>query len=421
MDYFDILLAKKLSGGGGGDITVEGLNVEENGTYTAPSGKAYSPVVVNLPLDEKTITANGEYLASADDLKGFSKVTVNVAGFTKKAMPTGAISSFNDGTANPLTKLKIAINPVQAGSGDPSPSNPRPISGWTGAEIVNNGSINLWDEEWLQGYYSNTGVYTSNNTQICTKNLIAVKPSSTCYWKVANYDSNTNLGGAVCFYRKDGTFIERVLQKTGNIDIPSDAYFIKLNIGATYGETYNNDISVNFPNTDVTYHVHGNQSIVNVSWQTEAGTVYGGELDVTSGVMTVKWKITDLGSLNWVAGFNGYYTQSLQSEILIPSIWSDSKALCTEFKLGNVARSDSFHVQPTGTYGGILVCLPTDTTITAEQFKESVNGVKLVYEVIESAYTTYQLTPTQVSSILGTNNIWADTGNILEGEYFVAL
>mgnify|MGYP007122103137 CR=1 FL=1 len=54
MDYFDILLAKKLSGGGGGgEITVEGLTVNDNGTYTAPSGKAYSPVVVNLPLGEK--------------------------------------------------------------------------------------------------------------------------------------------------------------------------------------------------------------------------------------------------------------------------------------------------------------------------------------------------------------------------------
>ena len=37
------------SGGGGGDITVESLPVTENGTYTAPSGKAYSPVTVNVP------------------------------------------------------------------------------------------------------------------------------------------------------------------------------------------------------------------------------------------------------------------------------------------------------------------------------------------------------------------------------------
>ena len=34
--------------GGGGDITVESLSVTENDTYTAPAGKAYSPVVVNV-------------------------------------------------------------------------------------------------------------------------------------------------------------------------------------------------------------------------------------------------------------------------------------------------------------------------------------------------------------------------------------
>ena len=38
MDYFDILLAKKLNGGGG-DITIEDLYVNANGEYRAPSGK----------------------------------------------------------------------------------------------------------------------------------------------------------------------------------------------------------------------------------------------------------------------------------------------------------------------------------------------------------------------------------------------
>lgn len=35
---------------GGSTITVEQLNVTSNNTYTAPSGKAYSPVVVNVPV-----------------------------------------------------------------------------------------------------------------------------------------------------------------------------------------------------------------------------------------------------------------------------------------------------------------------------------------------------------------------------------
>ena len=34
--------------GGGGSVTVTSLNVTSNGTYTAPTGKAYSPVTVNV-------------------------------------------------------------------------------------------------------------------------------------------------------------------------------------------------------------------------------------------------------------------------------------------------------------------------------------------------------------------------------------
>ena len=49
MDLFDIAVAKKLAGGGGGSAVIESLSVTENGTYTAPSGvDGYSPVTVNV-------------------------------------------------------------------------------------------------------------------------------------------------------------------------------------------------------------------------------------------------------------------------------------------------------------------------------------------------------------------------------------
>lgn len=42
-----------IAGGGGGDVTVEALNVTENGTYSE-EGKAYSPVVVEVESDFNT-------------------------------------------------------------------------------------------------------------------------------------------------------------------------------------------------------------------------------------------------------------------------------------------------------------------------------------------------------------------------------
>lgn len=53
----EIALAKAV-GGGGPSVTVEELTVTENGTYTAPSDKAYSPVVVAVPQGGGSVAPN---------------------------------------------------------------------------------------------------------------------------------------------------------------------------------------------------------------------------------------------------------------------------------------------------------------------------------------------------------------------------
>jgi len=74
----------------------------------------------------------------------FAKTTVDAqkASWTVAlgAYPTesasGAIASTAVGAENiPLKSLSVSITPVQSGSGDPSPINQRPISGWTAANI----------------------------------------------------------------------------------------------------------------------------------------------------------------------------------------------------------------------------------------------------------------------------------------------
>ena len=62
-------------GQGGGGVTVEELNVTANGTYTAPEGKAYSPVNVNVGstfvlLD--TITVDQDVRAVNIDISSFT-------------------------------------------------------------------------------------------------------------------------------------------------------------------------------------------------------------------------------------------------------------------------------------------------------------------------------------------------------------
>ena len=135
MNYYDILLAKKLEDDR--DPQVVGLSVTENGTY-AEEGKVYKPVVVNVPLGSKSITANGTYNATSDNLKGYSSVDVHVSGYkiTDVSGLSSAIASFEDGVSLPMPSLKVSIEPVQEGSGDPSPTNIRPISGWSAVDVT---------------------------------------------------------------------------------------------------------------------------------------------------------------------------------------------------------------------------------------------------------------------------------------------
>lgn len=51
----------------------------------------------------------------------------------------------------------------------------------------------------------------------------------------------------------------------------------------------------------------------------------------------------------------------------------------------------------------------------ASAFKTWMTGKKFVYTL--ATPITYHLTPTQIRLLLGANNIWADTGNVLSLEY----
>ena len=58
-------------------VGVEPLTVTENGTYTAPTGKAYSPVIVNAPSGVSNV-AIGEFTASTAGT--VQEISVNYSG-----------------------------------------------------------------------------------------------------------------------------------------------------------------------------------------------------------------------------------------------------------------------------------------------------------------------------------------------------
>ena len=393
----------------GGEIEVDELNVTENGTYDAGVNKAYNPVTVELPLDSKTITENGTYTASDDNLAGFNEVTVAVEGYAKKSIentPT-SIATFN-ASALPMPSLTVGIEAVQSGSGDPSPTNVRPISGHTEAN-VNVSGVNVWDEETQNGYWNTVnGAYVSVSGQLCCKKYISVKPSITYYF----HKGSTTNQSEIMMYDKDNNYIgylntNRCVNKS--FETPSNCYFITFNLGSNYGTTYLEDISINYPSTDTSYEPYNGQTYT----IDLGGTRYGCTLDVVSGVLTVDRVGVDLGTLTWNTLASGRHSTFISDGKFAPTNTDIANALSSQYIVSSAANMPN--IDSSFCYGanGVANLLVNDSRYNGEDataFKTHMNGVQLVYEL--QTPQTIQLTPTAVKSLLGTNNIWADSGDI---------
>lgn len=215
---------------------------------------------------------------------------------TKSA--SGSIASFSDGADDvPLKSLKVQIVPNQSGSGDPSPSNVRPISGWD--------SVNVY-----------------------------VSPTQNA---------------------EDGT-----------------SYPISL-----------------------------------------GQTVYGGTLEVMSGKLTISYTYKDLGSMSWAKawGQNTIFTTTLTDGKYGTNLFCSNYVTLTQ---GSLADKDNALFFKNTFYGDHALAIRDDRYTNATAFKTAMNGVQLVYEL--ATPTEIQLTPTEVKTLLGANNIWADSGDS-EAEY----
>lgn len=347
-------------------------------------------------------TSNKNLVDAINEIASYTPVYGNTA--------SGAIATFDTSLALPLQDCTIAINAVQTGTLPPSPSNVCPISGFTGANIKVVGA-NLWNEEWeVGGIDGATGLNNSATNTIRSKNYIPVMPNTALYILTAGYNT------WVYEYGIDNTFLTRTLVNNATFTPSAKTFYLRFMPGTTYGTTYNNDISINYPATDTAYHAYNaNSTTAAITWNDEAGTVYGGSLDVTSGKLTIDYagKTFD-GTDAWsnYSGGNGYAIAI--SDMKSGTHYSDDKALCNEFEkvsdntnLGiriGVANKNIYVVQA-NTLTGVSDLATWHTWL-------SNNPLTVVYPL--ATPITYQLTPTQIQTIVSggsktTNNIFCDT------------
>ena len=83
--------------------------------------------------------------------------TINLLGKLPIKSASGAIAHFTDGADDvPLKSCVLTLNPLQTGTGAPSPTNPRPITGFTGVNVTRCGK-NLFDVYILNRVGYNSG------------------------------------------------------------------------------------------------------------------------------------------------------------------------------------------------------------------------------------------------------------------------
>lgn len=112
----------EITGNSGSSVVVEGLSVIANGTYTAPAGSAYSPVIVNVPtpapsLQSKSITPSTSQQTVQPDsgYDGLSQVTVNPIP-SQYVVPSGNLAITENGKGIDVTDYATVSIDVPSGS-----------------------------------------------------------------------------------------------------------------------------------------------------------------------------------------------------------------------------------------------------------------------------------------------------------------
>lgn len=133
-------------------------------------------------------------------------------------------------------------------------------------------------------------------------------------------------------------------------------------------------------------------------------TVYGGTLDVTSGVLTI-----DHGYMT-VSG-DSIVQRNTKTQYNFPCATNDANRGKWTMALGvptcdRLVESQLSKGYSANYYTAILTTEDLDTA------KTQLNGMQVVYPLNDNAKQTIQLTPTEVSTLLGDNNIYADAGEV---------
>lgn len=290
-----------------------------------------------------------------------------------------------------------------------------PISGHTGVDAWVRGK-NLATLE--QGNWS-FGNGTRNSTAtnyVCTPK-VECKPNTT-YTASTSYSLGTY---GFVYWDKYGNHLGYALNKKTNAT-PNNCYYMAFNLstsvsGGTVTPTDVTDFQLEKGSTATTYEPYNPASqTIQVSWQTEAGEVFDGYVDLVSGVLTVTHKSqtgftrgsqdssNKLYNIGTISDMKAYTTASAISPYFVDSMFEKMSV-----QGARIAETPSIAHYNKALYVGGYIGKEAELDALLET-------LQVKYEL--ETPITYQLTPQQIKSLKDDiTNAWCSIGDVTL-EYF---
>lgn len=366
-----------------------------------------------------------------------SELTKTAYSLYQTETASGNVVSFDNGASNiPVRNLAISIKAQQNLNGYEY--------AWIGGAGKNKFNIN----DLTRNKYLKSDGSTGSNSAWGISGYIAVTAGTT-------YTFNPNsTGGATakhCFYDSSKNFVSSIDSGGQTFTVDSGIAYVRFSL-RTSGTQASSDVQLEVGSTATAYEPYSNicpitgysNASVYVSPTTiasdgrtytvsfdSAGDVYGGTLNVTTGVLTVTHKFITItsGFTNGGANYSKYKlgvlgyldtTETAYCNILKRHTGSTSSISAGSFLILNSSANNGAYVYVRFVTDTTISTATARTTFTNNKLAELNNEgtpMQLVFGL--STPITAQLTAQQVRTLLNKNNIWTDVGDIVEITYCV--
>lgn len=410
MAYTPIYTPKNFSDWGPPDLDASNLNDIEAALVSL--GNGLQTAAADTDANKAAITTiNGEI----SDLNNL------IDSILPDDSESGNPAVITDAFAGECKSLVLTLEPIQSGSGTPSPQNVRPITGRT-QSVVKRTGLNILPYPYTASSGTASGVtFTINDDGTVLVNGTA---SADIDYTLESFMFPDNKpykffgcpsggSGSTYFMQIRGTsFFD-----DGNGSISNDSLNDRnVQIRIRQGTTCNNLLfkPMLTPDLSATEYAPYNGASSSIT-RTYGTTIYGGSDDITGEGATIIKDAVDLGSLEWEEVTTAQ-TGKKRFRTVIPNAkqadTSKLTSICSNYAL--LVNGGTWPATNTGytitAYSEVVLYDDNLATLSAADFKTAMSGVVMVYELINPS--SISLTPQNLTLLKGDNVITTNADNV---------